>query len=45
MCSMVDPCILAILAFRLIEDFIGAIQEGPAYVWCLLELLIPKECY
>ena len=32
MCSMVDPCILAILAFRLIEDFIGAIQEGPAYV-------------
>ena len=32
-CSMVDPFILATLAFKIIEeDFKSAIQEGPTYI-------------
>lgn len=33
MCSMVDPCILATSAFKVIDqDFKFAIEEGPTYV-------------
>ena len=37
MCSMTGPCILPTPAFRLTEDFQGAIQEDPIYICGICE--------
>ena len=42
-CSMVDPFILTTPAFKIIEDFKSAIQEGPTSICDMLEIEFRKN--